>query len=352
MKQNDWQFDDMSSNTGAHKQLAQWLQLILAAQPDAAAAQAENDEVLTSSAPGAQRYHLRYYQQLPDVVMTLLNYPGDYQKLAAYTPLLAHLVTCPDCRAAYADLYRALHPTFVTSQTLPPNNYKIPALAAIPSGSLVHLCHSLIMQAEAILREAHRRQRDDSAAARSLLQQAMRFSLGITQREMRGQALSDLVRVATLFDGPHSPGEQTPAPYAYTSLAGAGGPRRGTRTIRRGGMATRSHDTPSDTPTIYLQARHLEGSITQEGDTLILHLHDLDKALRGHHLLIAVPLGVIIEPVQWLGGNPKAIRSIAPVTAGGTLDTPLGTTSLNLADHEDRGMLEVMFMLLEVRPGD
>lgn len=347
MQHNNWQIDALTGDREANRQLAGWLQHILATELDGAAAQVD-DDVLASNSPETPRHHLRYYRLLPRVVMTLLDQPGDYEKLAGYTPVLAHLAVCSDCRTAYTDLYRALRPTPEISRTLPPNGYKVPGLSTIPANVLAHLCQSLIEQAESILYDARRSHSDGSAAARSLLQQAIRFSQGITQREMRGQALSELVRVATLFDGPHSPGEQSPASHSFTWLAGAAGPRRGTRAVRRGG--TSAHPMPSDMPAIYLQAHHLEGNIIQQGDTLVLRLHDLDTSLRGHHLIITVPLGSLIEPVQWLGGNPNAIRSLVPVAGDGSLETPLGTTSLRLADHDDRGMLEIMFMRLDVRP--
>jgi len=73
---------------------------------------------------------------------------------------------------------------------------------------------------------------DGYAQARALLQLAMRFSAHITQPGMRGAALTDLVRVATLFDGPHSPFEETPAAHSYAPLVGAAGPRHGTRVVR------------------------------------------------------------------------------------------------------------------------
>lgn len=339
----------MATNNDAYKQLAYWLQRMVATPiGEAAPFDGEDDEMVTDS--DLRGFHLRYYQQLPDLVMKLLRHPDDPHALLPYTALLYHLASCPDCHEAYLDLYRALRPTIETAHQLPPTDFGVRSLSAISAESLAHLCQTLINQAEAVLLQARRDDSDGNAQARSLLQLAMRFSAHIIQPGMRGAALADLVRVATLFDGPHSPGEETPAARSYTPLVGSAGPRHGTRVVR--GAATRSQPAPSETPAIYLQSQHLEGSITQQGNMLELHLHDLDVALRGCYLLISIPLGGLIEPVRWRGGNPKAIRAFAPVTADGSLHTPLGTTDLRLSDPEERNLLEAMFRLLEVRPAE
>jgi hypothetical protein len=169
---------------------------------------------------------------------------------------------------------------------------------------------------------------------------------------MRSRALKDLVRVATLFDGPHSPGEQEPATRSYSPLIGAGSTPRHGKVVRRADTALRSAGKAVEPPSIFLQSHPLEGSITQHENTLELHLQDLDETLRGHYVNISVPLGSILEPVRWTGGNPRAIRSIAPVDKDGTLRTPIGQTDLRLDQPEDRSMLEVLFLLLEVRPID
>lgn len=339
----------MATNNDAYKQLAHWLQRIVASSTGGAAAfEAEDDNALPDGEP--RGFHPGYYRQLPALAMTLLRHPGDSHALLPYTALLYHLASCPDCREAYLDLYRALRPTLETDHRLPPMEYGVRSLSAMPAESLVHLCQSLISQAKAVLRQARHDNTDGADQARALLQLAMRFSAHIIQPGMRGAALADLVRVATLFDGPHSPGEEPPAAHSYTPLVGAAGPRHGTRVVR--GAAVRSQPAPSDTPAIYLQAHHLEGSITQQGETLELHLHDLDATLRGRYLLIAIPLGGLLEPVRWRGGNPKAIRALVPVAADGSLHTPLGTTDLRLSDPEERNLLEAMFRLIEVRPAE
>src|SRR5579884_3100422 len=116
----------------------------------------------------------------------------------------------------------------------------------------------------------------------------------------------------------------------------------------RADMPTRPVE--QEPPIIHLQARALEGTISQQGETLELHLQDLGPELRGRYVTISVPLGALIEPVRWIGGNPRAIRSAVPVDANGQLTTPLGETALRLSDPEERNLLEAMFMLLEVRP--
>jgi len=339
----------MATNNDAYKQLAHWLQHIVAAPTGASAAfEAEDDSTISDSEPRGT--HLGYYLQLPAFVMTLLRHPDDPHALLPYTALLYHLASCPDCHEAYLDLYRALRPTLETDHLLPPMDYGVRSLSAMPAESLVHLCQSLISQSEAVLRQARRDNTDGYAQARALLQLAMRFSAHITQPGMRGAALTDLVRVATLFDGPHSPFEETPAAHSYAPLVGAAGPRHGTRVVR--GAVARSQPAPSDAHAIYLQSQQLEGSITQQGDMLELHLHDLDAALRGRYLLISIPLGGLIEPVRWQGGDPKAIHALAPVAADGSLHAPLGTTELRLANPEERNLLEAMFLLIQVRPAE
>ena len=99
-----------------------------------------------------------------------------------------------------------------------------------------------------MLRQARHEHTDNDALARSLLQLAMRVSTHIHQSGMRPKALKELVRVATLFDGPHSPGEYPAATHAYTPLVGAGGPRRG-KVVRRGSdTAARSSRRKRPTP--------------------------------------------------------------------------------------------------------
>src|SRR5207247_8662768 len=127
-------------------------------------------------------------------------------------------------------------------------------------------------------------------------------STQIPQSTIPTRALQDLVRVATLFDGPHSPGEQPPATHSYSPLLGARGtPRRG-KTLRRAETSTRSAGKSIELPAIYLQSHLVEGTITQREDTLQLHLEDLDEQLRGKHLIISVPLHSLIEPVHSAGG--------------------------------------------------
>lgn len=336
----------MATNNDAYKQLAYWLQRIVAAPTGEDAFKAEDDSAISDS--DLRGFHPGFYRQLPDLAMTLLRHPDDQHALLPYTALLYHLASCTDCREAYLDLYRALRPTLETDHRMPPTDFGVRSLTAISADSLAHLCQTLIGQAEAVLRQARRDGNDGSAQARALLQLAMRFSAHIIQPGMRGSALADLVRVATLFDGPHSPGEETPASHSYTPLVGAAGPRHGTRVVR--GAATRSQPASSDAHAIYLQSQRLEGSITQQGDMLELHLHDLDAALRGCYLLISIPLGSLIEPVRWQGGNPRAIRALAPVAADGSLHTSLGTTDLRLSDTEERNLLEALFSLINVRP--
>jgi hypothetical protein len=138
--------------------------------------------------------------------------------------------------------------------------------------------------------------------------------------------------------------------YQYTPAPAGAGARRGRKVVRRADVLTRYSN--QELPVIYLQARSLTGTITQQGQTLELHLHGLDPSLRGHHVLVSVPLGSLIEPIRWIGGNPRAIHSSTAVDQTGSVTIPLGETELRMEELEDRNLLEAMFMLLEVRRAD
>jgi hypothetical protein len=340
---NDYtHFDDSLLRGDEHMKLAHWLQQVL--QPVA------QEPSQGSLAPAGHDFHLRFYGQLPDFIMALLR--KDAHAALRYAPLLYHLAGCPTCRGAYLDLYASMRYAVRTGDTQPIVNAGTRPLATIPTGTLVTLCQLLISQADALLSQALQDSTDGSAAARSLLQLAMRISASITQSGMRGRALQGLVRVATLFDASRGLLAQEPPAHTYSSLSGlSGGPRHGA-TVRGAETAPRSAGKPPDQPAIYLQAHALAGSITQHEDVLVLQLHDLDERLRGRYLSISVPLGSLIEPIRWQGGNPRAIRSIAPVDREGILSTTLGETALRLSRAEERSLLEVMFQLIEVRPTD
>ena len=299
-------------------------------------------------------YHLTFYQQIPDFVMALLT--NDSLATVHYASLLFHMAGCRTCHTTYLDLYSSMRAA-VSPQTVRPSlGQGTRTLAAVPHPILGRLCRSLISQAEVLLRQSHRDHEDQTEAARSLLQLAIRVSGPISQGSIRSRALHDLVRVATLVEGEAE--ENDPNVTKYTPmLAGSGGARRG-KTMRRIGGNTQ----PGEQENAVIQLSQfqtqlgstsqlaLEGSIVQNGQMLELHLHDLATSLRGHFVTISVLLGSLLEPVRWLGGNPHAIRSSAPVNEQGTLIMPVGTTELELSNPEERNLLEVMFMRLEVRP--
>jgi hypothetical protein len=290
-------------------------------------------------------YHLVFYKQIPDFVAALLN--KDTQATLRYAQLFYQLIGCAACHTAYLEVYDAMRAALTSSdgQVLAENGSH--SLASIPPRTLVQLCQVLIAQAQAVLREARRAHSDNDAWARSLLQQALRMSSHIMQSTLRQRALQDLVEVATLYTGAQSD-EQGPASHTYTSLVATGSGTRKGKTRRRAEMLER----PMGEPVIDLQSGSLEGLVTQHEDTLELHLHGLDESLRGHYVLISVPLGSILEPVRWLGGNPHAIRSQSPVNERGSLNTPIGKTELRLTDAEDHNLLEAMFKRLDVRVTD
>jgi hypothetical protein len=292
-------------------------------------------------------YHLTFYQQLPDFVMALLN--NDPQAALHYAPLLYHLAGCSECHKSYLDLYDAMRAAVYPREPRPLLGQGTRTLAATPPRMLAHLCQVLISQAEAILLQARRTGSDGSASARSLLQLALRISTHIAQSNVRRSALQDLVRVATLFEGPSIPPTEDRNIYTPTLMA-SGGKRGSAKVTRRlAETPTRPPYGTEEPPVIHLLSKFLEGSIIQRDRTLELHLRDLDQPLRGRHVRVSVPLGSLIEPVHWRGGNPRAIQSETPVDASGSITIPLGETELQLSNKEDNRLLEAMFMLLEVR---
>ncbi len=325
------------------RKLARWLQQFMAQLPqDQEPPASLPAEHLSHLAIPPGEYHPRFYQQLPDFIMALLRH--EPQAASRYAPLLYHLVGCPVCHAAYLDLYDALRVALAVDESQL-HTAPLPVGPNVPSTrQLAQLCQLLIMQAEAVLKLARHERRDDSALARSLLQLAIKTGTRINQPALRAEALQDLVRVATGFQEPEPPALYTYAP----PLAEAGGARHG-KTMRKAASphpAGPSHEYPA----IPLQDRSFIGTITQQGDTLILHLHALDSSLRGRPVTISVPLGSLIEPIQWLGGNPRAIRSTVAVDEQGTLTVPLGQTALRLDNPGDRPLLEVTFMRVEIHP--
>jgi len=333
------QFENVSPGDSANKKLARWLQHVF----DSAAVEG------TRVADGSDGdYHPRYYQQLPDFILALLRH--DTQATVQYAPLLYHIAQCSTCRQSYLELYDALGYALHAPETVPVSQ-GTHALASMPLAALVHFCQLFITQAEAVLRLARHEHSTGEEAARSLLRMAMRMGTHITQSSVRAKALHDLVRVANLAEGGSSTSEQLPVAHSYAPLIGTSGTRHG-KVVRKVETALRSTGTPTEPPCIFLQSHTLEGSVTQQEHTLELHLHDLDKQLRGHYVTISIPLGSLIEPVRWLGGNPRIIRSSQPVSPDGTLVTPLGETELRLNDTDERNLLEVMFLLLEVRAAD
>jgi hypothetical protein len=325
----------------AYLPLARWLQTILAMpsvqlRPDTTS---PLDDVASTSTT----YHLPYYQQLPDFALALLK--NDDQAMLHYAPLIYHLIGCPVCHHAYLEIYDAMSTALATDseQKVPDNGHH--TLALTPARMLVYLCQLLINQAQVVLRAARHEHEDNGAWARSLLQQSLVMSSHIMQSALRQRALQNLVEVALLATGA-SEDEQKPATHTYSSLIGAGGGARTGKTRRRAEMLER----PAGEPIIELQSGSLQGAIIQHDDILELRLHHLDMPLRGHYLQVAVPLGTLIEPVRWLGGNPHAIRSQSPVDSEGNLTMQLGKTDLRLTTPEDRNLLEAMFKKLDVRP--
>lgn len=362
---NQQQSDSMSYKYSEEQKLAQWLiQLLQTSLPPQSTTESENgnggsalkkDEKTLE--PMLDRdYHPHFYQQIPNFAQALLQ---EQPSVALqYAPLLYHLVGCRVCHQAYLEIYDGLAAALKSTEGQPVSVNTGGLSLQTPHVRLaVHLCQVLIGQAEAQLRLARHEGRDADASVRAMLQLAMRLAVRISQSNMRTRALKDLVHVATLFDNLTAAPEaerETPEPTTHSyvpTFAGPGDARQG-RTVRGVEAPVRSADMSAEQhpQAILLQSSTLRGTIMQHEDTLELHLHNLEQPLRGRYLIITVPLGSLIEPVQWQGGNPRAIRSAAPVDKDGTLVTPLGQTNLRIDRPEERNLLEVMFLRLDVRP--
>ena len=338
---------DSNMQSLRYARLSGWLQQILEPSPQMEAIVSEVPENESQLEVGlGPDYHLSYYRQLPDFAMVMLT--NDVKAALHYSSLLYHLAGCRECHSAYLDLYDALRVAIDPQGFRPPLGQGTRTLSATPHRMLSHFCQTLITQAEAVLWQARHDHTDQDMAARSLLQMALSVSAYISQSTLRCQALQDLVRVATLFDGSTAPEQDQQKVHAYM-LAPAGGARRG-RVMRRSDTARPL--SSQEQHVIEIQSNGLKGRIVQQEQTLELHLQDLDAALRGRYLTISVPLGSLIEPVRWYNDDPQAIRSIAPVDTSGTLVTPLGETELRLDNPKEYNLLESTFLLLKVRTSD
>lgn len=342
------QFGRAPDSRAQNESLARWLYQLLASKPQTALAEQipVGEDI---SLPDAN-YHAAFYPLIPNFALALLR--RDATATTRYAPLFFHLIGCPTCHRAYLETYDALSTALADDARPTTTALHSPSSLSLTTTSpklLVFLCQLLIGEAKAVLRQAHRQRDDADAWARTLLQQAIQMSRYIMQGTLRQRALRDLVSVASLYAADTGPGTLPgPAILSYSALVGASSGTRGHRKVRRAEMAAR----PDESSTIELQAGNLEGSITQENDLLILHLEDLSASLHGKFLLISVPLGTLLEPVRWLGGNPYAIRSVSSVADDGTLTTPLGHTDLHLNHPEERNLLETLFKKLDVYPAE
>ncbi|MBV9228493.1 MAG: hypothetical protein JOZ18_04200, partial [Chloroflexi bacterium] len=212
---------DPHANDTQQAKLARWLQHLLQEPEQTTHASVLEESIAQLELLLGSNYHPHFYQQLPDFIMALLT--NDPQATIHYAPLLYHLAGCRECHTGYIELYDAMRAAVHPEGARPVLGQGTRTLAATPQRMLGHLCQTLISQAEAVLRQARHDHTNADAAARSLLQLAISISARIGQSSIRRQALQDLVRVATLFDGPTTPREDDPAVRAYTpTLAGAG----------------------------------------------------------------------------------------------------------------------------------
>jgi hypothetical protein len=334
--------DDFTNIRNEYLPMAQWLQQVLATTPQHS--KTELAAITDDRGQFGDEYHTEFYQQLPDFVLALLN--NDTQEATIhFAPLLFHLIGCPICHAAYLEIYDAMRATMQIDQVHTPVAEWPQSMATTSTRTLVDTCQLLINQAAAVLRQGRHGHTDNDAWARSLLQQAIYLSSHLMQSTLRQRALRDLVEVATVFDDATTPTTQSYTPMLYIASGS-----RHSKIIRRAETLGRR----AGQDTIYLQSglSEIEGTITQSEEILELHLEDLRQELRGRFLSISIPLGSLLEPVRWIGGNPHAIRSQVPVGEDGTLTTPLGSTELRLSNPEDHNLLEAMFKKLNVRTAD
>jgi hypothetical protein len=320
--------------------LAKWLKRLM----EGISAQSDSNASIDDDTEFFANYHPHFYQQLPDFIMALLKKEADV--VVKYAPLLYHLAGCATCRQAYVELYDAMKAAVEPDGSHVSEMTGVHTLDTTPPNMLMLLCQLLIGQAEAVKRQARRDHMDNDDLVRLLLQQALQVSKHLRQDNMRHKATQDLVRVATLFEEPVDSG---PVIGSFTPQpVGGVGMRRAKSVVRKAGATAH----PSEQQAIFLHFNKFEIIITQEGDTLELTLHHLDKQLSGHYLLIDIPLGALIEPLRWHGGNPRSIRSVIAVDEHGTLKTPLGETELKLSEPEDYNLLETIFSRLEVRKAE
>src|SRR5215472_14612522 len=248
-------FDGISQPDGNTAQLAQWLLQVLApvSQEQDSDDNGLSDEGEQLSLVWESDYHLKFYQQLPDFIMALLN--NDPQATVSYAPLLYHLMSCSACHASYLDLYDSLRAAIYPRGARPLLGQGTRTLAATPHRMLSHLCQTLISQAKAVLRQARHDHSDQEEAARSLLRMALRISAHITQSSLRREALKNLVHVATLFDGPDAPVREDPYTNAYSPILASTGNR--SRVVRRTEALASSNSAESNS--IELQSGALTG---------------------------------------------------------------------------------------------
>jgi hypothetical protein len=317
--------------------LAQWLQQILATKAELATITDDRDQF-------GDTYHIEFYRQLPDFIQALLN-DVTQEDLIHFGPLIFHLIGCPTCHAAYLEIYDSMRATIGIDQAYTSTSQLSQTLATTSTHVLVNTCQLLINQAAEVLRQVRHEHNHNDVWARSLLQQAIYLSSNIMQSKQRQRALQNLVEVATFFDD-----TTTPAADSYLPLLSTGSGIRQSNIRRRADTLGR----PKGQVAIYLQtaSSKQKGMITQNQDVLELHLEDLGQELRGRFLIITVPFGSLLEPVRWIGGNPRAIRSKVPVSEDGSLTTPLGSTDLQLSNPEDHNLLEAMFIKLDIRLTD
>src|SRR5260221_1844854 len=97
-------------------------------------------------------YHIKFFQQLPDFIMALLN--NDPHVTLHYAPLLYHLAGCEECHRSYLDLYDSMRAAVQPREPRPLLGQGTRTLGATPPRMLGHLSRALISQAEVVLRQA------------------------------------------------------------------------------------------------------------------------------------------------------------------------------------------------------
>lgn len=329
---------DTLSPTVSQQHLAAFLQTVMNTPPPDPTLETGTSPLEPDVLRGVEQdYHLEFSQQIPDLVLAILtDGPDTPQHVTRFGALLFHLVGCDLCHQVYMELYDSLR-----SALSQPANQETAEQQTLSPSAGDRFCRALIAQAEAVLIQTTQENREDHLrAARQLLQTAIRTGGSIKQAWVRQRALSDLVRVALLAD-PQEGEASAPLSYALVTQRG----------IVRRRLDSASAEVNKQNAIVVRCGPLRGGEITQHEQVLTLHLADLDAEMCGRRIKVSFPLGTIFEPIHWYG-SPRALFAPTLVSENGTVQVPLGETELQISVSAEKSLLEVLFLLLEIRVVD